>query len=194
MADIKIAKGHELRYWNDHKDEPYSRAQKMIDLFGLSAMTEVNVMSDVGCGPRGGVFHLVKAKHMYAVDPLWNDYKQKGLDVVPDGVTTINKDASSFVLPKLANVIVSVNALDHSGDLKGSVENIMGQLVADGVFHLHIHMRTAKQLNKAHRMLIKEKDLDGMLSGYDFLHRNIYDQCPIEDKPYRSYVASVRKK
>lgn len=186
----KIADGHEIKYWKLHKDDPYDRANIMIKMFDP---IPYGIVADVGCGPRCGIFHSLSADTMYAVDPLWTEYIGAGLDVVPGGVELICSDAQNFKLPKLADFIVSINALDHSGDLQSSFDNIMLNLKPDGIFHFHVHMRTKKQLNKAHRMLITEEQVDSILNKYKILSKVIDSECRLDNKPYKSYIATVTR-
>lgn len=191
MAHISIAKDYELKYWRVHKDEPYDRAKKMIDLFNFPKNCQS--AADIGSGPRGGIFHLYKASVMYAVDPLWKSYKKNNLAVIPQNVVTVSSEAENFALPEPVELAVSINALDHSGSLAKSVQNVMNNVKSGGLFFFHIHMRTKDQLNKGHRMLITESQIDDIFSPYSVLAKTIYDHCPIEFKPYHSYVAEVKK-
>lgn len=190
MAHIKQSKGYELKYWNAHKHEPYDRSTVILSLFDIPPAT---VAADVGSGPRGGIFHSYRCPVMYAVDPLWSEYKEQKLAKIPKKVEVINAEAEHFSLPQPADFILSVNALDHSGSIKNSVKNIVGNLKVGGLFMFHVHMRTKKQLNKGHKMLITEDALDKIFVPYDMVKREIYSKCPIEGKPYRSYVVTVRK-
>lgn len=192
--NIKIAKDYEIKYWKAHKGEPYNRCRVMLDLFGDVTKSSRGIVADVGCGPRCGVFHLYRSEIMYGVDPLWKSYNKEGLSSIPIGVETITGYAESFRLPQLANVIFSINALDHSGSLSESIDNIEDNLLPGGLFCMHIHMRTKKQLNKGHKMLVNEQQIDDMLGSFEVVDKRIYDKCPIEGKPYQSYVTTVKKK
>lgn len=191
MAHIKIAKKYELKYWRVHKDKPYSRAEKMMELFDWP--DSCNSAADIGSGPRGGIFHVYKVPIMYAVDPLWKSYKQNKLDKIPKGVITLTAAAEHFTLPKPVDLAISINALDHSGSLEDSIHNIMRNVRKRGRFFFHVHMRTKKQLNKGHRMLVTESEIDDIFSSYTQITKHIYDICPLDLKPYCSYVAMVQK-
>jgi len=130
---------------------------------------------------------------MYAVDPLWKSYQKAKLCEIPTGVETICSNAETFKLPHLSDLIISVNALDHSGSLENSIVNIMSNLKVGGLFCMHIHMRTKEQLNKGHQMLITEPEIDKVFYHWDVITKSIYPRCPIENKPYRSYVVTARK-
>jgi len=190
MAHINQSKGYELKYWNAHKHETYDRADVILSLFDIPF---ARIAADVGSGPRGGIFHSYRCPVMYAVDPLWSEYKDQKLSKIPKKVEIINNEAEHFSLPQPADFILSVNALDHSGSLRNSVNNIMRNLKVGGMFFFHVHMRTKKQLNKGHRMLITEDALDKIFVPYDVVKKEIHPKCPIEGKPYRSYVTTVRK-
>ncbi len=188
---IRIAKNYELKYWRAHKDDVCHRSQKMVDLFKLTDSFEI--MADVGCGPRGGIFYSYEAPVMYAVDPLWGDYKKEGLIKADPAVHIIKGEAETFNLPSLADGIISVNSLDHSGSLEKSIRNIAVNLSPGGKFFFHMHIRTKKQLNKGHQMLIREDEIDEIFSTWKLLDKRIFAECPIENKPYKTYVATVEK-
>ena len=188
---VKISDKYELNYWIKHRsDEHKCRSGKMLHLFDLP--NEIDICADVGCGPWCGIFQLYKSTYMYAVDPLWSAYFKNNLQDIPPGVVTVSDCAEKFNLPQNANIIISVNSLDHSGSLKNSIYNIMSNLVDNGLFYLHIHMRTKKQLNSGHKMSITEDNLDSICSSWVVLQKNVYDQCPIENKPYKTYVAIMQ--
>jgi len=94
-------------------------------------------------------------------------------------------------LPQKADMVISVNSLDHSGDIKKSVNNIASSIKEGGIFHMHVH-RTKAQLNKSHRMLIREKEFDNVFVQYSVINKKIYNTCPFDNKEYRSYTISVK--
>lgn len=193
MNNIKFTqelKDYELKYWNAHKHEKNTRAPIMKSLF-IDENVEGTVAADIGCGPRCGVFNELNFSVMYAVDPLWPEYKRDKIIREVPGVTLLTNTAESFTLSEKADVIFSFNALDHSGSLEKSFHNIMSNLSEDGKFYFHIHLRTKPQLNFGHRMLITEKDIDNILKPYTILSKKVLDTCPLDKKKYRSYISIV---
>jgi SAM-dependent methyltransferase len=193
---IDIAKEYELRYWRKTKGKSYiDRANTMMSMFEYPL--DAKIVADVGCGPRGGFFRHLKVGYptMYAVDPLWEEYSKNGLMEHIEGVAPIVGYADNFKLPykQKADFIVSFNALDHSGNLEKSILNIMDNIRDGGSFFLHVHMRTKEQLNPGHQMLFDEHDLDRIFAPFTIVSRRIADECPLDHKPYRSYIAQIRK-
>lgn len=146
---------------------------------------------DVGCGPRGGVFDVVRFGEMYGVDPLWSSYVADGLDIVSDEVDRIEASAADFELPEKVDFAFSFNALDHSGDIGESIRHIISWVKPGGRFLFHVHMRTMEQLNAGHRMVLSEATLDQILLGRRIARKTVMNMCPFSGKPYQSYIAEV---
>lgn len=162
----------------------------MRDLFKEHIITG-EVAADVGCGPHAGIFQELTFPIMYAVDPLWESYKDNNLHKIPENVQIISDTAESFILDDKADVIFSFNALDHSGHLPSSFCNIMDNLKYGGRFYFHIHLRTPEQLNFGHRMALTESDLDWILRYYNIVDKKILDFCPLDKKAYKSYIGVI---
>lgn len=184
-------KNYELTYWNAHKNEENIRSSIMKKLFG-DEIIEARVAVDIGCGPHCGIFNELYLPVMYAVDPLWQEYVDNGLDRMVDGVKCIISSAEEFKLEQKADIIFSFNALDHSGSLEDSFNNIMNNLKEEGKFYFHIHLRTKEQLNMGHRMIVLENDIDTILKPYNIINKKILDKCPLDNKNYRSYIAIIK--
>lgn len=191
MSDIKISRGYELQYWIDHKKDRYDRGKKILSLFPVD-IKDSEIVCDVGCGPRCGIFSCRQFSKMYAVDPLWSDYKKTSISVIPKGVEIVEAYADDFKLPVKCDTIISANALDHSGSLRKSILNIMSNLSLNGTFGMHLHLRSKSQLNKGHKMLITEKDVDEIFKDFVISYKKIYDVCPLDEKPYRTYTCLAR--
>lgn len=195
MIDITFTdelQSYELQYWNAHKNIESNRSTIMSSLF-TDTTIDGNVAADIGCGPHCGIFNELVFPTMYAVDPLWSKYNKSDLDRVVIGAECIESSAGDFVLPEKADVIFSFNALDHSGCLKDSFNNIMANLNDNGRFYFHMHLRTKGQLNAGHRMIITEDDIDSILSQYMVISKRVVDKCPLDNKYYRSYISIVSK-
>jgi len=189
MTDLN--KDYELEYWDAHKEEDYLDCFVMMSMLSKMMVILEGSAVDVGCGPRGGVFRAVSFGEMYGVDPLWSSYLANGLDKAPCQVERVDADAQSFTLPEKVDFAFSFNALDHSGDIEASINNILSWVKPGGRFLFHVHMRTPEQLNAGHKMVLSEEILDGILSGRRVERREILDKCPFSEKPYKSYVAEV---
>lgn len=187
----KDMKDYELHYWVV-KGKDIDRSTVMSNMFNIDPL-QIEVAADVGCGPLGGIFNSWYFHTMYAIDPMFKEYHEADILNIPNDVKLIFSDASGFTLPIKADVIFSFNALDHSGDLKKSFANIMSNLADEGKFCFHIHLRTKDQLNIGHRMAISEGDIDKILDPYTILDKKILEECPLDKKMYRSYIAMVTK-
>lgn len=182
---------YEVEYWDVRRSMAYERARLMYMVLKIPVV--VPIACDVGCGPYGGIFHHCIYPVMYAVDPLWSRYEEEGLVRAAEDIQKIQADAETFRLPVMANLIVSVNALDHSGDIRASFENIFNNLQSNGIFIFHVHMRTKKQLNQGHQMLITEKDIDKLVKKHNVVWKRVVPVCPFDKKGYRSYMCRVDK-
>jgi len=166
----------------------------------LKFPTSAAVVADIGCGAHAGIFSQFQYPTMYAVDPGWGAYKKKGLAHIPNRVTEVQCMSHDMVLPKKCDFIVTVNAIDHSGNIKKNLTTVMDNIKEGGDFYLHTHMRVKKQLDYLHRIELTEEILDDALSDYTFVRRDIYKSDPLFPPAKRrshkrdTYVAVVRKK
>jgi anaerobic magnesium-protoporphyrin IX monomethyl ester cyclase len=180
----------EIKYWEQIliKNDPeiYKARYEIIKCLFPEKYVDMNAhkVADIGSGPLGGIFSVNKWSKMVAVDPLWEDYVQRFEYLIPKNITRIIGVADD--LPTDAfNIIWAINSLDHSGNLDNSMEHLLKCLAPEGVFLLHIHMRTKEQLNKAHKMIVTEKQLRGYCN---WTWVKIHEKCPIEGKPYKTWV------
>ena len=197
---MKQNKDYELEYWNYHYNHStnYVKRMKVIEKVFPRFMdlpSELTV-ADVGCGPNYGVFVYKKFQTMIAVDPIWNLYFENHIVQEPNvpsvcSLNWMNDSSENFTLENPADAIISINALDHSGDLKQSVDNIMKNLKPNGIFFIHIHMRTKEQLNEGHPVAFSEDLIDDCLMKYKMIRKKLYNVCPFDRKPYRSYIAEL---
>jgi SAM-dependent methyltransferase len=190
MGNVELVDDYELHYWKVHKGEKYNRVDVMINMF--PNLRKHKIVADIGCGPLCGIFHKLKFEKMFAVDPLWDEYEKNGLIVTSKNVIRIKNNAQTFKLDEKPDLIVSFNAMDHSGNLKKSIDNIMKNLSSDGRFCFHVHMRTKAQLNRGHQMLITENMLDSILSKYNVVSRQVCKDPLDPSRKYMSYIAEVR--
>jgi SAM-dependent methyltransferase len=185
----KFAYKSELKYWKKKKGRIVDRSKRMSDLLYEYVDGGFNIVADVGCGPRCGIFQAQTFKKMYAIDPLFDKYKEKGLAEIPEGVETICAYADSFSFENPVDLIVSFNSLDHSGNFEKSVHNIMKNT---GLFFLHVHLRTKEQLDEVHSMILTEGMIDNVLSRYMVVKKDVLSKDLLYDGDAPSaYVAMV---
>jgi hypothetical protein len=181
----------ELKYWKNKKGRMLDRGIKIAEMYDQYVHNEYNCVVDVGCGPRCGLFQKKTFSKMYAVDPLFNKYKKKELVEIPKGVKTICAYADTFRLDEKPDIIVSFNSLDHSGNIAKSIEHIMS---LTDTFLIHVHLRSRKQLDEVHSMVLTEGMIDNIFSKYNVVKKTIYDSDPLYDKKApQAYVALVAK-
>ena len=180
----------EIKYWEQMllKNDPeiYKARYEIIKrLFPEKYINmNANKVADIGSGPLGGIFSVAKWPGMVAVDPLWEQYSQLFEGLIPKDITRVAGVADDLPVGAF-DMIWAVNSLDHSGNLNISMEHLLNCLALGGVLLLHIHMRTKEQLNKAHKMVVTESQLRGYCN---WTWVKIYEKCPIEGKPYRTWV------
>jgi len=175
--------------------------ERILDIYNLFQFpTSADVVADIGCGAHAGIFSKFRYPTMYAVDPGWKAYKKRGMAHMPEGVTDIQSMAHDLVLPKKCDFIITVNAIDHSGNIKKNLVTAMDNIKDGGDLYLHTHMRVKRQLDNLHRMELTEDILDKALSDYTFVRRDIYKTDPLFSPAKQkarlrdTYVAVVRKK
>lgn len=185
-------KAFELAYWIKHRSTPNTRSKIMTNLFG-----DVEIFGDsavdVGCGPRCGIFNELKFNQMYGVDPLWKEYAKNNLTCPVKGVQQIRAFAEDFQLKEKVDVAFSFNALDHSGNLEKSFDNIFHNLKEKGKLYFHIHLRTKDQLNVGHQMIIKVKNIYNIIDNHRIVYEKILSYCPLDNKKYKTFIGIVEK-
>ena len=153
--------------WNKECPVDYMPA---INLFKVPH--EADICADVGCGPFCGIFSARQWKTMYAVDPAWHIYESSDLVMCPsENIKFIEDYAQTFKLPEKADIIFSINTLNHSGDIKKSIENIMCNLKIGGLFFLHINHRSPREINSKHPILVSKEIVENILRNYNVIEK-----------------------
>lgn len=184
--------------WKKMTHKKYkARIAEIYKLFKFPTTAEV--VADVGCGARAGIFSQFQYPTMYAVDPGWNDYIESKVHCVPDKVLKIVSMSHALQLPQKCDFIITVNAIDHSGEIKENLRQVMSNLKVGGSLYLHTHMRLPNQLDELHRMILTEEIIDDALSQHKFLFKKVYKTDPLfppakqKVKTRPTYVAVVKK-
>lgn len=169
------------------------RMNRALDLFDIPK--GCNVVADVGCGPWAGIFYIRKWEHMYAVDPSWQMYEEKKVVrlTCKKSLKLIEDYAQFFQLPQKADLIFSINALNHGGDLKKSIDNIMSNLKIGGLFFMHLHLRTGESVDGGHPMMVSEEGILQIISQYKIVNSKIFDFDPVRKKGHKSIVATLQR-
>jgi ubiquinone/menaquinone biosynthesis C-methylase UbiE len=149
------SKGHELKYWNKTGlKKGTSIYTKYVEALSMNDYDyDGKTIGDIGCGPFGGIFSCETLKlegsdsHV-AVDLLADEYNR----MKSSPVEIIYGDLSKQ-LPfedGYFDYLVCTNAIDHIPKVKHGFKELRRVLKKGGIAFLHVHLRTKKQLNKAH--------------------------------------------
>jgi len=191
MKDVQQNVPYELEYWKNTSREKarkrYVCARHLLRPYALRRSA-----IDLGSGPYGGIFMVMKFPVMVAIDPLWPRYLELGYEA-PEGVEIVAGHSGDFCYDGKVDLIFSMNALDHSGDLAAAGREIAAHLRPEGEFILHVHLRTKKQLNAGHKMLLTEESVRAAFSNMTLQTLHTTDICPFDGKPYRSLVGLWEK-
>jgi hypothetical protein len=186
---------YELHYWRTQAERgwPKEQPQKYLDYlrhFGIDpAGMAGKVVTDVGCGPHGGVLQVLPESTVkIAVDALFPEFEQAGLLSLPEGTQRYDCRAEHLEqavgLPK-ADYVFCTNALDHSPDPHADrVEDGIAGLVAatkeGGQICIWVHLRTEEQLDYGHDVAVTA---ERVLSALHVVARNvqlmIYEADPV---------------
>lgn len=177
----------EVKYWVKKKNRIPDRGLRIANMVNwYLAYTRVQTVADVGCGPRGGLFQVDRYTKMFGVDPLWDKYLKAGVVECPGDVTKIKASAENYNLPKLANLTVSINALDHSGNIKKSIENMRKNTYPGGFMFVHVHLRTPKEFDDIHTMEITPEMMVGFFSKEEIIAKDVFDRDYLYEQPKKT--------
>jgi len=178
--------------WKTMSEHGYiKRINRVLDLFDIPK--EIEIAADIGCGPWAGVFFARRWEKMYAVDPSWSVYNQLNLvKIFIKPIEIIEEYAQDFKLPQKAQIMFSINALNHGGDIEKSIENCMSNLISGGKLFLHLHLRDKKEVDKGHPIDLDDETITQYISKYTVLTSNIYDFDPLKTPGgHRTIVATI---
>lgn len=133
----------ELNWWKTELPKiprPKERIfKRYCDYFEINENSFSNkIVVDIGCGPVGSL-HFFNAKVKIGVDPLANEY---GIfDNKTHEMIYLSSNAENIpLISNYADVVISVNALDHISDFDKGVEEASRILKPDGVIFLEINL------------------------------------------------------
>lgn len=115
------------------------------------------IVIDIGCGPN--IQHIigrVNCRLGFGVDPLLDEYKKSGWPV-PITDKCIPIPSKSEILPFMnnyADIVTTVNALDHMNDALGSIKEMVRVLKPGGHLFINTDMRTPEQRQEGHLICI----------------------------------------
>jgi SAM-dependent methyltransferase len=173
---------HELRYWRQTGlAKGTAIYEKYLRLFGLNKEDLAGLaVADYGCGPFAGVLSVLEGIEAYPLDVLADEYNALGRSPWPiypvRGHRTPLADAC-------CDACFCTNALDHVPDPDRAVAELARILKPEGRLYLHLHLRRADQLNKAHRYVVREEDVRRWLHAAFELERLGIEQDWPNDEP-----------
>ena len=166
------SKGHELKYWNKTGlKKGTSIYAKYVEALSINDYDYTDkVVGDIGCGPFGGVFSCddlkLKDSDKVAVDLLadeYNEMKSSPVEIVYGDLSKILPFQDGHF-----DYIVCTNAIDHIPKVKHGFKELRRVLKKDGIAFIHVHLRTKKQLNKAHVHVLTVDKIDSILKKTGF--------------------------
>lgn len=139
---------YELHYWESVRNTNFSRRyQSQIELFEIGG--DLGDILEIGTGPRGGILPFVTAKKKVALEPLYAEFKVRGLlESYP--IEYIEQTIEGNTLMDKFDTVISANSLDHGESDFTSISHIAKLLKPTGSFYLQVHLRTPEQLNEGH--------------------------------------------
>jgi len=124
---------------------------------------------DIGSGPRG-ILHTIKdASRCVAIDPLMDEFREQGYSLDSDYVESVQGSAES--LPSIAygaDVVFSLNMLDHTQDPAKCLEEMYRVLRFGGTLVLCADMRPTELLDAYHKLQLTEEWLNSELKRIGF--------------------------
>jgi SAM-dependent methyltransferase len=166
---------------------------------------------DVGCGPFGGITHVVNDDYFtaIAVDPLFPHYERAGILNLKPGVCRMDFAAEEMEPRAFMQMdyVFSCNALDHSPDehtdnTAQAVENMLGILAEGGKLCIYVHLRGDKELDYGHDFpMTLEKITDAVGRArtvlnmhFDYERLDIKTDDPINKGKCRTAVAVINRR
>lgn len=141
----RLAQNLEIRWWKKYltgKDkETYYQWKRnywysmLVELAPFLPELKNSVIADIGCGPAG-IFTVLEANHVDAVDPLLNSYKENISIFSPsdyEWVTFVNQDLENWSPDKKYDVIFCLNAINHVENIYVAYRNLYAALKPGGI-------------------------------------------------------------
>lgn len=169
IEDFGLSHKQSGAVWKTMKDTGYLQRIERACIawnFKRNVFKQSCVAADIGCGPRAGVFFRYGFPKMYAVDPSWTFYQNNRLvRLVTSDINVIEDYAQLFQLPEKADVMFSLNAVNHSGDINKSIHNMMSNLSLNGTLFFHVHLRE-DDYDPGHPMILSEEIMREAFKNY----------------------------
>ncbi|MBA7468148.1 hypothetical protein ES707_03389 [subsurface metagenome] len=189
----KKIQDYAMSYWN--KDglhvgtKMYEEYLKMFEIDGdFSGKTVV----DIGCGAFGGMLSVIKAEKKIGIDPMAKIFHEKLRIPLKDMVILPEFAEETTLENGLADLIFCCNTLDHVIEPEKVVKQIYRLLKKDGLFFLHVHMRTKAQLNIGHEFAFTEELIDAWFKDLKLIKKQIFSVDPVTSTVLKKYKTHYR--
>lgn len=171
------------------------RYEKLIEIWGIEG--NLGEVLEIGTGPRGGVLPFVRGSRKVGLDPLYEEYKVRGLLIEFPNIEYREGCIEKIAWDDQFDTVLTANTLDHGESDFRSLRNIARLLKLGGQLFLHVHLRRLDQLNVGHdHILTLEQYEDQIVSnGFKEEWRRIYETdplAPIEGR-YKTLVSCLRR-
>lgn len=133
------------------------------------------IVVDVGSGPRGILYTIEDAKLLIAVDPLMDTFRQQGYILNDKKVRSVSGSAEAIPLAdNMADVVFSLNMLDHVQNPEKCLEEMHRILVVGGTLVLCVDMRPTELLDAYHKLQLVDEWLKCELERIKFKGKYYY--------------------
>jgi len=127
-----------VQLWNK-----YVTKQGYLDVLEIDeSVFEGAIVADIGGGPTSGLAYMQSPTKKIIVEPLLDKYIESGYPKYNDDIEAVCSIAEEIPLPdNCADIVVTVNALDHVDDVDKTVAEIRRILKPNGKIILHVTQR-----------------------------------------------------
>lgn len=181
----------EISYWESHRgQESYFFSKYLLLLKHWDLPCSVGSVLDVGCGPLCGFLPHLIAEKKVGIEPLFGEYKRRGLISFDSGITLMEGHAESFFTEDKFDLILCADAIDHGDCTFDSIRNIVRSMKTGSTFCLHVHLRTREQLNEGHNHLMSLDELDKVTNECGLKNRMLkfFEECPYTGGKYKTLI------
>lgn len=162
----------ELKYWlrltAEEAAEERAMSQRYLAALRIPRDMDGQVL-EIGTGPLWGLLPYLTAERRCGIDPLYPAYYAAGILEERRGIFQVDECFERWDTNETFDAIVTTNALDHGEMGFYLLPKIARLLKPGGRLYLHVHLRTAENLNLIHDHALCPEDLDRSLAYTDLI-------------------------
>jgi len=133
----------------------------------IMEISKDKIVIDIGCGPI--IQHIIgriECRLGIGVDPLLDEYKKSGwtVPVTDKCIPIISKSENLPFMNGYADIIVTINALDHMNDARASIQEMVRVLKPGGYLFINTDMRTPEQRQEGHFICIDNEFIGSIVA------------------------------